>query len=146
MQSDLHERFGMMKKRCFFLIITALLLAACQAGVKPVGGSGVAGVYTLSKVDGIAIPGTVNHDGMAMQISAGQFVIKADGKCISTTDFIAPGGNKMTRKVRAKYVVKDSHMIMTWQGAGVTEGTVEGDTFIMDNHGMIFEYTRQPSP
>jgi hypothetical protein len=48
----------------------------------------------------------------------------------------------MTREVYAKYRVQNSRLIMQWEGAGITEGTVEGDTFVMDNHGMIFEYAR----
>jgi len=31
---------------------------------------------------------------------------------------------------------------MQWQGAGVTNGTVEGDTFTMDNEGQIFLYRK----
>ena len=50
----------------------------------------------------------------------------------------------MPREVRAKYLVRDSRLIMTWEGAGITEGTVAGDIFVMDNHGMMFEYTRNP--
>ena len=135
----------MMREHYFFLIIAALFLAACQTAVKPVDGNGIAGVYTLSKVDGAAVPGMVSHDGGAMQVSSGTFVIKPNGTCISKTVFVRPGGEALTREVRAKYVMEDSRLIMTWKGAGMTEGTVEGDTFVMDNHGMIFEYTRKSS-
>ena len=31
---------------------------------------------------------------------------------------------------------------MKWQGAGMTIGTVEGDTFTMDNEGMVFVYKK----
>ena len=31
---------------------------------------------------------------------------------------------------------------MQWQGAGTTTGTIDGETFSMDNHGMIFTYSR----
>jgi len=31
---------------------------------------------------------------------------------------------------------------MNWQGAGTTIGTVEGDTFTMNNEGMVFAYRK----
>ena len=31
---------------------------------------------------------------------------------------------------------------MKWQGAGLTTGTVEGNTFTMDNEGMLFVYKK----
>ena len=46
------------------------------------------------------------------------------------------------REVYAKYKLEDSRLVMKWEGAGTTEGTVEGNTFVMDNHGMIFEYEK----
>lgn len=33
---------------------------------------------------------------------------------------------------------------MRWQGAGVTVGSVEGDTFTMDNEGQVFLYRKSP--
>ena len=132
--------------RVFFVTIAVLSLAACQEAVRPVGDNDITGIYYLLKVDGNELPGTVSHDGMAMEIRSGTFVISADGTCFSTTRFAVHGGKEMTREVRAKYVVRDTQLIMTWEGegAGTTEGTVAGDIFTMDNHGMIFEYTRNP--
>ena len=80
--------------------------------------------------------------GVNMKIHAGKFVIKPNGKCVSSTVFTAPDGREMTRDVRATYTLDWSRLTMKWVGAGMTVGTVEGDTFTMDNHGMIFEYKR----
>lgn len=130
--------------RAFTVVITILFLTACQQVVKPVYDNAIAGIYYLLKVDGIAIPGAISHDGVALEISAGTFIISTDGTCTSTTRFTAPDGQEVTREVHAKYKMRDSKLIMTWKGAGVTEGKVAGDIFIMDNHGMIFEYSRNP--
>jgi hypothetical protein len=130
--------------RAFTVVITILFLTACQQAVKPVYDSDIAGTYYLVKVDGIAIPGAISHDGVALEVSSGTFIISTDGTCTSKTRFTAPGGKEVTRKVHAKYKMRDSKLIMTWKGAGVTEGKVAGDVFIMDNHGMIFEYSRNP--
>ena len=90
------------------------------------------------------MPGTVSHDGVALEVRSGTFIISADGTCFSSMRFTVPGGEDVTREVHAQYVARDFRLIMTWEGAGITEGTVEGDIFVMDNHGMIFEYTRNP--
>jgi hypothetical protein len=121
-----------------------LSLAACQEVTRPVSDNDITGIYYLLKVDGTELPGTVSHDGMAMEVRSGTFIISPDGTCFSRTRFAVIGGKEMTREVRAKYVVRDTQLIMTWEGAGTTEGTVAGDIFTMDNHGMIFEYTRNP--
>lgn len=130
--------------RVLSVMITILFLAACQEAVRPVDDNDITGIYHLLKVDGTALPDTVSHDGVALEVRSGTFIISADGTCLSTTRFTSPGGEEMTREVHAHYVVRDSRLIMTWEGAGMTEGTVEGDIFVMDNHGMIFEYTRNP--
>ena len=130
--------------RMFSVTAIILSLAACQEAVRPDGDNAIAGIYYLLKVDGTVIPGTVSHDGMAMQIRSGTFIISADGTCFSETRFSVPGGKEITRKVRARYAVKDAQLVMKWEGAGTTVGTVSGDIFTMDNHGMIFEYTRNP--
>ena len=130
---------------CVFSVMTIILsLAACQEVIRPAGVKAITGIYYLFMVDGTELPGTVSHDGTAMEIRSGTFMISEDGTCYSTLRFAIPGGKEMTRKVRAKYVVRDTQLIMKWQGAGTTEGTVSGDIFTMDNHGMIFRYKRNP--
>jgi len=133
-----------MAYKAFFIMLTALFIAACQQATRPVGDNNISGNYYLQKVDGIQLPGTVLHDGVAIEIRSGSFVINTNGTCISKTQFVAPDGREINRKVRASYVVQDSRLVMKWKGAGVTEGKIEDDVFIMDNHGMIFEYRRKP--
>jgi hypothetical protein len=56
--------------------------------------------------------------------------------------FIPPSGDEVIREVPATYTSDGSELTMQWQGAGVTVGTVRGDTFTMDNEGMIFIYRK----
>ena len=130
--------------RMFSVMIAVVSLAACQGTGKPVDGADIAGIYYLVKVDGAGIPGTAMHDGMPMEIHSGTFFINDDGTCTSKTRFTPQGRDEETREVHAKYTVEGSRLIMKWKGAGTTEGKVEGNIFTMDNHGMIFEYTRNP--
>ena len=126
----------------FPLIAATLALVSCQQNLQRADESDIAGIYYLLKVDGTAIPGTVLHDGKPLKVLSGTFIISKDGTCFSRTRFVAPDGNETTREVDADYRVQGPQLIMQWEGAGVTEGTVQGDNFVMDNHGMIFEYSR----
>ena len=70
------------------------------------------------------------------------FVIGADGTCSSKVVFGPPSGSEVTREVKASYTQQGAKLTMKWEGAGTTTGTVEGDTFTMNNEGMIFAYRR----
>jgi hypothetical protein len=123
-------------------MIATLFLVACQAAGVGAKRGDISGIYYLVEVDGSAVPAEVFHDGVPLQVRSGTFIISEDGTCFSRTRFIPADGDEITREVRAKYRIEDSRLIMRWEGAGMTEGAIEGDTFIMDNEGMIFEYTR----
>ena len=101
----------------------------------------VSGRYELIAVNGATIPATVSHDGTDIKVHSGVFEIKADGTCSSKTVFTPPSGGKVTRKVNATYTRNGSNLVMQWEGAGTTTGTIEDETFTMDNHGIIFVYS-----
>jgi hypothetical protein len=100
------------------------------------------GVYTLITVNGAEVPATVVHDGREMKIHSGTFTINADGTCSSKMLYSFPSGPERTREVDATYTQSDSTLDMQWEGAGRTKGTVKGDTFTMNNAGMIVSYRR----
>lgn len=101
------------------------------------------GVYTLVAVNGIKLPAGVLHGETEIKVHAGTFTIKADGTCSTQTVFGPPSGNTVTREVSATYTQEGSTLKMQWQGAGRTEGTIQGDSFDMNNEGMIFSYKKQ---
>jgi hypothetical protein len=74
-----------------------------------------------------------------MMVHSGSFTINADGTCSSEVAF---GPQKFTRKVKATYTQEGSTLKMKWKGAGWTKGTIKGDTFTMNNEGMIFSYKK----
>jgi len=53
----------------------AKTVAPAAADINPVG------TYTLITVDGHKVPCTVQHEGHAMAIKSGTFIINADGTC-----------------------------------------------------------------
>jgi len=127
----------------FLLLVTGLFLFACQQMPTTVSDVDSTGIYNLISVDGLEVPANVSHGDVPLRVSSGTFTIKANGTCISRIVFGMPSGDKMTREVKATYTRKGSKLRMQWEGAGTTEGTVEGDSFTMDNEGMIFIYKKK---
>ncbi len=111
--------------------------SAGAADVNPVGN------YALVTVDGNQVPCTVQHEGHTVAIKSGTFVINADGTCSSKLAFSLPSGGDAGREVKATYTRQGRTLTMRWEGAGTTTGTVQADTFTMNNEGMIFTYRRR---
>lgn len=108
-------------------------VAATAADINP------GGTYALVTVDGNKVPYTVQHEGHTMTINSGSFIINADGTCSSK---ISLAGRDAAIEVKAAYTREGPKLTMQWQGAGMTIGTVEGDTFTMNNEGMVFVYRK----
>jgi len=111
----------------------AKALAPAAADTNP------AGTYALVSVDGKKVPCALSHEGHAMTISSGSFIINADGTC-SSKMFLA--GRDVPIEVKATYTREGPKLTMKWQGAGMTVGTVEGATFTMENEGMVLAYRK----
>lgn len=126
----------------FVLLTAGLLLSACKPEAQVAKDVDPTGVYALVSVNGSTVPASVSHDGTALQVRSGTFTIKADGTCGTKTVFVPPSGPEATRDVSATYTKEGSKLTMKWQGAGMTTGTIEGNTFTMDNEGMLFVYKK----
>ena len=133
-------------------LLGTLVCFACLLGlssclppqVEPEGQLECVGVYSLVTVDGKELPAVVKHGEHDTKVYSGIFTINEDGTCRSDIDFGPPKGSPRTRTVTATYTQKSNQLFMKWKGAGRTKGTVEADTFTMNNEGMIFAYRRQP--
>ena len=77
-----------------------------------------------------------------MQIRSGSFTINADGTCASKMVFSVQSGPEATHEVSATYTKEGSKLTMQWKGAGKTMGTLDGNTFTMNNEGMVFVYKK----
>ena len=96
----------------------------------------------MVSVNGNPLPAKITHEGAALQVRTGSFIIKADGTCSTKTVFVPPSGTEVAREVSATYTQVGSKLTMQWEGAGKTVGTIQGDTFTMDNEGMVFVYRK----
>ena len=126
---------------CVFFA-AALVFSGCKR--PPVSGkqSDPTGVYSLATVDGKPVPARVSHDGATLQVISGTFTINDDGTCKSKMVFVPPSGSEVAREVKATYTREDSRLTMKWERAGTTIGTVDGDSFTMNNEGMVLVYRR----
>jgi hypothetical protein len=100
------------------------------------------GTYTLISIDDQAVPCDLEHGGHPMTVQSGRFIIREDGTCSSRVTFCVTPGEDVVRDVNATYIQDGPTLTMSWKGAGVTTGTVDGNTFTMNNEGMIFAYAK----
>jgi hypothetical protein len=119
-----------------------MVCAGCKHGVKATADTNPAGTYALVSVDGNKVPCNVQHEGHALAIKSGSFVINADGICSSTMVFSPPSHGEVTNVVKATYTREGPKLTMKWQGAGITIGTVDGENFTMNNEGMVLAYRK----
>ena len=126
--------------------VPVLLLLLGGVGCKQGGNAAAevdpAGTYALVSVDGKNAPCTIEHEGHALAIKTGSFIINPDSTCSSKMVFSPPSGNETAVEVKATYTRQGSKLTMRWQSGGTTLGTVEGNTFTMNNEGMLLVYRR----
>jgi hypothetical protein len=124
------------------LLLMLSAWAGCKQEAKVAADPNPFGTYTLVSVNGNKVPGTVQHEGATLTVKSGAFTINAVGTCSSKVVFSPPSGGDFTREVKATYTRQGLKLTMQWEGAGTTIGTVEGDTFTMNNEGMLFAYRK----
>ncbi len=125
-----------------FLLGAGLILSACKPQATADKGADLSGVYSLVSVNGKNLPASVSHDGVALQVRSGAFTLGPDGTCGSKMVFVPPSGKEVTREVSATYTREGAKLTMQWKGAGKTTGTIETNTFTMNNEGMVFVYRK----
>jgi len=123
-------------------LLAVMVWTGCNPKAKVAADISPVGSFDLVSVDGHKVPYTVQHEGSSLTVKAGIFIINADGTCSSKVVFSPPSGDEASREVKATYIRQGPTLTMKWEGAGTTTGTVEGDTFTMNNEGMIFTYRR----
>ena len=122
-------------------MLAAILWTGCKARTTDSTSVNPAGTYALVSVDGKTLPYPVAHTGSPV-VKSGAFTINADGTCSSKITFTTSSGSDATREVKARYTRDGGKLTMKWEGAGTTRGTIDGDTFTMNNEGNIFAYRK----
>lgn len=123
-------------------LLAGLFLSACRNQKTALLDAASVGTYTLVSVNGNRVPAEVSHDGVALEVRSGSFTFEADGTCSTRTVFVPPSGTEVSRTVSGTCLQKDSKLTLQWKGAGKTTGSIQGNTFIMENEGMVFLYEK----
>src|SRR5579862_1728994 len=128
------------------LCLISVFLVLAGTGCKNEAGGNASldptGVYALVSVDGKSLPCSLFHEWESPTIKSGVFTITADSHCRSQIIFALPPGQDMTREVKTSYTRQGAELTMHWEGAGVTMGHVNGNTFTMTNEGTVFVYQK----
>ena len=90
----------------------------CKQEAKVAADSNPVGTYALVSVDGNKVPCTLKHEGVALGVKSGTFIINPDGTCSSKVVFSPPSGGDVAREVKATYTRQGSTLTMQWEGAG----------------------------
>ena len=126
----------------FPALVLTLILAGSIHGVAASDAINPSGSYALFSVNGSSLPSTLTHEGSTLTIKSGIFIINNDGTCSSKITFTLPSKEDFTREVKATYTLEGARLTMKWEGAGTTIGDVDGNTFTMNNEGMVFVYRK----
>jgi hypothetical protein len=127
------------------LCLVPLLMVAwagCKQDAKVAAEINPVGTYALVSINGNKVPYIMEHEGQTATIKSGTFIINPDGTCSSIMNFSLPSGGDSSREVKATYTCQGTNLTMQWQGAGTTIGTVQGNTFRMENEGMVLAYSK----
>ena len=123
-------------------LLAVLTGFACNSARRHSSRGGFVAVYTLVSVDGKGLPATVSHGGTQLQVKSGTMTFRPEQRCVSKTVFVPPSTTQIVREVAASYTTTGSNLTMKWDGAGTTQGTLDGDRFTMNNEGMQFVYVK----
>jgi len=125
-----------------FNAVDAAKWAKWDQVIKDANEKDIAGIYALTSVNGKTVPATLSHEGNNLQIRSGSFTIGADGRCASKMTFVPPSGSESTMIVKATSNREGLKLRLQWEGAGTTTGTIQANTFTMENEGMVFVYRK----
>jgi hypothetical protein len=124
------------------LAAAIMLCVGCQPKNGTVASSNAEGTFGLVSVDGHQLPCTTQHEGAQPTIKSGSLTFNSDGTCLSKINFSVPPGKDLNREVKATYQQQGSELKMNWVGAGTTTGTLQSNTFTMNNEGIVFVYRK----
>jgi hypothetical protein len=125
------------------LLFIGLFLPACRQGTTVVSTNPEpAGTYALVSINGNKLPYTPPHEGGAPEVQSSAMTLKADGTFTSTVTYGMPGGKSSSHDFSGTFTCEDTRLTLRWNGAGLTILKLEGNSFTMDNEGILFTYRK----
>ena len=127
---------------CLALLGIGLCVSGCQQQPAETKVADPAGTYMLATIDGNKLPCKPAHEGGAPEVKSGSITLNTDGTFTSTMSYGSPDGKTGSRDFSGTYTREGKRFTLQWKGAGTTTADLEGDTFTMNNEGMLFAYRR----
>ena len=128
-----------MRRAFCVLLLVGLWLAACSQA----DNSGdFAGTYELATIDGHPLPYAPAHSGGAPEVLSSALTLAGDGTFHMSMSYRTTPGNSVSRDFSGTYTIDGATLSFVWKGAGVTPGTLEGNTVTIQNEGVQFTYRK----
>ena len=139
------------------LLLLGLPLGGCRyqrtEQIATQGSPAIAGTYGLASIDGHPLPYAPMHPGRPADapppptVVAGSFTVNADSTFRTAMTYrMTMNGvpQLLERQFTGTYVRQAAGYNFTWVNAGQTPVTLQGDTLVLNNEGMLFNYVRRP--
>jgi hypothetical protein len=118
------------------------LVGVPLAGKLRKGDTRAANTYTLVTVGGHAVPYAPMQGGQrSTEIVSATLTLNPDGTFASTMKYGKPTAGE-TRDLKGTYIKEGPNYLLSWEGAGQTGVTIEGNKLTMNNEGMLFVYQK----
>ncbi len=127
---------------CLALLGTGLCVSGCRQEPAQTKDAVPTGTYTLATIDGNKLPCKPAHEGGAPEVKSGSITLNPDGTFISTMSYGTPDGKTGSRDFSGTYTREHNLFTLQWKGAGTTTAELEGNTFTMNNEGMLLAYRK----
>lgn len=126
---------------CLLTILLVIALTGCKkessntpSNVHP----GLPGVYTPLSIDDKIVPCEISHEGAAMTIKSGAFILRAGGRCSSMMNISVGAGKDINLERKASFISQGAEHPEQWEGAGTTLGSVHDISFTMTHESVVF--------
>jgi hypothetical protein len=106
----------------------------------------VAGDYALVAVDGHALPYTPASRGNAPvpELVSGIFLLNSNGTFRLQTVFKTPEADSDALAFSGTCYTEGNEVKMAWDGGGLTNIMLRGDTVLLKREGALYAYLRRP--
>lgn len=123
------------------LLGLGVFVSGCRQGGESKAAD-ASGTYTLSTIDGDKLPCKPAHEGGAPEVKSGAITLNPDGTFTSIMSYGLPDGKTASRDFSGTYTCERNSFTLQWKGAGTTTAELQGDTFTMNNEGMLLAYRK----
>jgi hypothetical protein len=103
---------------------------------------GIVGQYALVAIDGHSLPSAANRS--AWPVVAGTLTLQPNGTFRLETNYDAKSeGGKSSLQFSGTCYSAGTDVRMVWDGGGLTNLTLRGDTLVLNNEGTLYSYVRR---